>query len=59
MVSVARAVLGHGGQDVVVKGLLVVIHELRVLVEHEQLTAELEHVVGGAGFVLRIGGKAV
>ena len=48
MVGVAGIVFGDGGQDVVVQGLLVVVHVLAVLIEHEKLAAQLQQVVGGS-----------
>ena len=43
----------------VVEGLLVVIHVAGVRVEHEELAAEFEQVVGGAGFVLAAAGESI
>ena len=59
MIGISRATLSYRSQDIVVQRLFVVIHVLGVLVEHEQLPAELQQIVSRAGFVLAARREAV
>src|SRR5690606_25955763 len=52
MIGVGGAVLGHGGQDVVVESPLIVIHEFGPLLKEKEISGKFEHIVGRTGFVL-------